>query len=155
MLKSMSGKDLLFGNSELSLITARFTAWVESALLGGWGMVLSLKFRMTFAVAFHTADQEAPGNNDRATQSDVPGSLFPPVPPSKQFPRRAGWTPSEASCGGTPAGHGDSWGQSSRGSQGLFSLGNCREVWGRGAPQKIDGRTLVPPKCFSSAWEGR
>jgi len=42
-------------------------------------MVLSLKFRMTFAVAFHTADQETPGNNDRATQSDVSGSPFPPV----------------------------------------------------------------------------
>ena len=80
MLKSMSEKDLLFGNGELSLITARFTAWVESALLGGWGMVLSLKFRMTFVVAFHTADQEAPGNNDRATQPDVPGSLFPRSP---------------------------------------------------------------------------
>lgn len=86
MLKSMSGKDLLFGNGELSLIAARFTAWVESALLGGWGTVLSLKFRMTFAVAFHTADQEAPGNNDRATQSDVSGSLFPPVPPAGSFP---------------------------------------------------------------------
>lgn len=77
MLKLMSGKDLLFGNGDLSLITARFTACVESALLGGWGTVLSLKFRMTFVVAFHTTDQEAPGNNDCATQSDVPGSLFP------------------------------------------------------------------------------
>lgn len=49
--------------------------------LGGWGGVLGLKIRMTFAVAFHTSDQEAPGNNDRATQSDdVPGSLFPLVP---------------------------------------------------------------------------
>lgn len=32
---------------------------------------------MTFVVAFHTSDQEFPGNNDRATQSDIPGSLFP------------------------------------------------------------------------------
>lgn len=76
MLKLMSGKDLLFGNGELSLIAARFTAWVESALLGGWGTVLSLKFRMTFVVAFHTADQEAPRNNDRATQSMSLGLYF-------------------------------------------------------------------------------
>lgn len=86
MLNLISGKDLLFGNRELSLIAARFTAWVESALLGGWGMVLSLKFRMTFVIAFHTTDQEASGNNDRATQSDVPGSLFPPVIPAGIFP---------------------------------------------------------------------
>lgn len=32
---------------------------------------------MTFVVAFHTSDQESPGNNDRATQSDIPRSLFP------------------------------------------------------------------------------
>lgn len=68
--------------------------------------MLSLKFRMTFVVAFHTADQEAPGNNDRATQPDVPGLLFPPVPPSKRFPRRAGWMPSKAPYGGTPAARG-------------------------------------------------
>lgn len=39
--------------------------------------MLSLKFRMTFVVAFHTSDQESPGNNDHATQSDIPRSLFP------------------------------------------------------------------------------
>lgn len=71
----MSGKDLLLGNGSLSLITERFTAWEESASLGGWGTVLSLKFRMTFVVAFHSTDQEAPGNNDRATLSAVPGSV--------------------------------------------------------------------------------
>lgn len=54
----MSGKDLLCENGAPSLITQRFTAWLESALLGGWETVLSLKFRMTFAVAFHTTDQE-------------------------------------------------------------------------------------------------
>lgn len=83
----MSGKDLVLGNGALSLITERFTAWVESALLGGWGTVLSLKFRMTFVVAFHTTDQEAPGNNDRATLSAAPVSPFAAAPPSRQFPR--------------------------------------------------------------------
>lgn len=51
-------------------------------------MVLSLKFRTTFVVAFHTTSQEAPGNNDHAAQSDVPGSLFPLVPLAGSFPGR-------------------------------------------------------------------
>lgn len=93
---------------------------MESALAGGWGGVLGLKFRMTFVVAFHTSDQEAPGNYDRATQSDdVPGSLFPLVPPagSSQENRLVWWDvwmAGEGDCG--------VWGR-------ILGLGDCWAVW--------------------------
>lgn len=140
--------------SSRSLIAARFTAGAESALLGGWGMVLSLKFRTTFVVAFHTSSQEAPGNNDRATQSEVPGSLFPLVLLAGRFPgeqvgcrlKHRMWDPSRVWGG---------WEQRSRGARGILSLGNRQEVWRGGALQKIDGRALMPPKYSCSAWEGR
>lgn len=67
--------------------------------------MLGLKFRMTFVVAFHTSDQEAPGNYDRATQSDdVPGSLFPLVPSGTGCCGGVcGWLGRETEgCGGDP-----------------------------------------------------
>lgn len=102
---------------------------------GGWETVLSLKFRMTFVVAFHTTDQEAPGNNDRATLSAVPGS-----------PQQAAWMLTEVlqwqqAVGTQLKGHSRAW-----------SLGNYREVWQGAALQKIDIRAV---QRFCSAWEGR
>lgn len=123
MLKSIFGKDLLFGSGELSFIMARFTAWVESTLLGGWGTVLSLKFRMTF-VAFHAADQEAPGNNDCATQSDVSGSLFPPVSQAGSFPGKQDRCCLKHRVMGPSQSTGTVGGEGSRGTGGLLSLGN-------------------------------
>lgn len=140
---------MLLGNGALSLITERFTAWVESALLGGWETVLSLKFRMTFVVAFHTTDQEAPGNNDCATLSAVPGSVSAGAPPSRQFPRRAAWILTEV------LGWQQGVGTGLKGHRGAWSLGKHRGVWQGAVLQKIDVRVVVPPKCFPSAWEGR
>lgn len=97
--------------------------------------MLSLKFRMTFVVAFHTTDQEAPGNNDHATLSAVPGSLSP------QQAVSLGW---QQGVGTGLEGH-----------RGAWSWGNHREVWQGGALQEIDVRAVVTLKGFSSAWEGR
>lgn len=57
--------------------------------------MLSLKFRMTFVVAFHTTDQEAPANNDLQLYLLSPGVCWQQLPPVSQ----AGSSDADCSAG--------------------------------------------------------